>query len=107
MRIRGTYLGLAIFVVCASILAFSVSGADSPSPKVRLASVPGGGEVMTAKVDSKGTIHLLYDSAAGPQYVKSTDHGASWSAALSLVDPGSRKPGLEFSVWDMAVGKGG
>src|SRR6478672_8945846 len=107
MRIRGTYLGLAISVVWVNVLAFSASGADSPAPKVHLVSIPAGGEIMTAKVDSKGAIHLLYDSADGPQYVNSTDHGASWSEALPLVDPASRKPGLEFSVWDMAVGKGG
>src|SRR5258707_639260 len=107
MRIRETYPWLAMAVVWGSVLASSTIGADSPSPKVRLVAVSPGGEAMTAKVDSKGTIHLLYDSADGPQYVKSTDQGASWSEALPLVDEGSRKPGLEFRGSDMVVGKGG
>src|SRR5262249_39494901 len=46
-----------------------------------------------------------YDSAAGPQYVKSVDNGKTFSVAIPIVDKGSRKPGLEFRSSDMVVGQ--
>ena len=76
-------------------------------PQVTVANVPAGGEAVVAKTDAAGAIHLLYDSADGPQYAKSTDRGKTWSRAVEIVDRASQKPGLEFDVWDMAVGKGG
>ena len=69
--------------------------------------VPNGGQPAAAKTDAQGTIHLVYNSADGPQYVRSTDNGKTFSKAIAIVDRGSRKRGLEFSVWDMAVGPEG
>lgn len=62
---------------------------------------------IVAKIDAEGTIHLLCDAADGPWYAKSTDGGVTWSASMPVVDAQSRRPGLEFKVSDMAVGKGG
>jgi hypothetical protein len=52
-------------------------------------------------------IHLVFSSPAGPQYVKSTDSGRTFSEPLAVVDKDSQQPGLEFTVWDMAVGPEG
>jgi hypothetical protein len=52
-------------------------------------------------------MHLLSNTADGPQYVKSLDKGNTFSTPISVVDKGSRKPGLEFHGMDMAVGQGG
>jgi hypothetical protein len=68
--------------------------------------VPEGGKPVVARADAEGTIHLLYNSADGPKYVKSSNNGKTFEAPISVVDEGSRKPGLEFAGWDMAVGKG-
>ena len=68
--------------------------------------VPDGGRPVVARADAEGTIHLLYNSKDGPRYVKSTDNGKSFEAPIPVVDEQSRKPGLEFEGWDMAVGKG-
>jgi hypothetical protein len=81
--------------------------ANSESAKVTTLPVPDRGRPVAAKVDSDGAIHLLFDSANGPQYAKSTDGGLSFGAAVPVVDRASRKPGLEFYGSDMAVGKAG
>ena len=71
--------------------------------KVTTLPVPSGGQPMAAKTDDQGTIHLVFDSADGPQYASSTDNGKTLSKPIALVDRASRKPGLEFITWDMAV----
>lgn len=58
---------------------------------------------MAAKTDAQGTIHLVYDTADGPHYVSSQDNGQTLSMPIPLVDRASKKPGLEFITWDMAV----
>ena len=60
-----------------------------------------------ARADAGGTIHLLCDSPGGPRYARSTDGGATFSAAIPVVTGDVRPAGLEYSAWDMAVGKGG
>jgi len=74
---------------------------------VTTVSVPGGGRPVAAKADTEGTIHLLFDSEDGPKYAKSSDRGLSFGRPISVVGEGSRKEGLEYSGWDMAVGKDG
>jgi len=69
--------------------------------------VPGGGEAVAARTGADGCIHLLFDTPVGPQYVRSTDDGAAFSRPLRVVDNASRRPGLEFSGSDLAVGKDG
>lgn len=74
---------------------------------VTTVTVPHGSQPMVAKTDSKGTIHLLCNSAEGPLYVRSADNGKTFSQAIAVVDHESRKPGLEFDAWDLAVGPDG
>src|SRR5262249_39915195 len=93
---------VAIAVALASASAARAEHAE----KVTILPVPDRGQAVSAKMDAEGTIHLLYDSADGPQYVKSTDGGKTFSPAIPVVDQGSRKPGLEFHGADMVVGKG-
>jgi hypothetical protein len=81
--------------------------ADSGTKKVTMAAVPGGGKPVMAKTDKEGAIHLLFDSEDGPKYAKSTDDGVTFGPAIPVVSGGPQKTGLEYSAWDMAVGKGG
>jgi hypothetical protein len=52
-------------------------------------------------------MHVLCHAPDGPYYVRSTDGGASFSQPLAVVDRQAQRPGLEFTVWDMAVGQDG
>jgi hypothetical protein len=81
--------------------------ADDSAGKVRTVAVPGGGKPVVARTDKQGAVHLLYDSEDGPQYAKSSDGGVTFSAAIPVVRGGSHTAGLEYSTWDIAVGKGG
>jgi hypothetical protein len=80
--------------------------ADDAVNSVRTVPVPEGGKPVAARADGDGNIHLLYDSAGGPKYVMSRDNGKTFGAPIPVVDEGSRKEGLVFDGWDMAVGKG-
>jgi hypothetical protein len=80
------------------------TGADD---RVTTVPVPDGGKPRAAKTGADGTVHLLFESDDGPQYARSTDNGRTFSAPIAVVDRESRKPGLEFDAWDMAVGQGG
>jgi hypothetical protein len=93
-------LAIALFLAMAS--AAMAENAD----KVTILLVPDHGRAVAARTDADGTIHLLYNSADGPQYVKSTDNGKTFSTAIPVVDEKSRKPKLVFEGADMAVGKG-
>ena len=83
------------------------SAATGTGIRVTTVPVPEGGRPVAAKTGADGSLHLLYGSADGPQYAKSTDNGRTFGAPLAVVDQASRKPGLEFDAWDMAVGPGG
>jgi len=103
MKLRKSLL----FAVIQSLamLTSALSGHELHAAEVRVttAAVPIGGQAMAARTDAQGTIHLIYDSSDGPQYVSSSDNGRTLSKPLTLVDPASRKPGLEFITWDLAV----
>lgn len=62
---------------------------------------------MAARTDAQGTIHLVFNTSDGPQYAKSTNGGKSFLKSIPVLDRESRKPGLEFTVWDMAVSPDG
>jgi hypothetical protein len=79
---------------------------DSTNKRVTTIPVPERGSPLVARADAEGTIHLLFNSEDGPKYVKSSNNGESFDPSIPLVDQGSRKPGLVFEGWDMAVGKG-
>lgn len=93
----------AICLIAASSLSGGSENALAAAPVVKTVAVPMGGRAMSAKTDELGTIHLLFDTSAGPHYVNSIDDGKTFSTAIPLVDPASRKPGLEFITWDLAV----
>ena len=83
------------------------TNAAAGASKVTTVAVPGGGKPVVAKTDKEGAIHLLYESKNGPEYVKSSDGGLTFSPPISVVGDGPRTEGLEYSAWDMALGKGG
>ncbi|GAB5444701.1 MAG: hypothetical protein Fues2KO_50500 [Fuerstiella sp.] len=95
---RFTALSLLFFVSSPLV------GADS---KLKTVATPGGAEPLAAETDAEGTIHLLIHTAGGPQYVRTRDDGHTFSKPIFLVDYARHKPGLEFEVWDMAVGPAG
>ena len=75
--------------------------------RVKVIRAPLSGSVIKAQTDAKGTIHLLIDADDGPLYLNSQDGGATFRTPVPIVDAATQKPGLQFSGWDMAVGKGG
>jgi hypothetical protein len=77
------------------------------SHEVTTVAVPGGGKPVAARVDGAGAVHLLFDSEGGPRYARSVDGGLTFGPAIPVVNGGSRPAGLEYSAWDLAVGKGG
>jgi hypothetical protein len=85
------------------LIGASAHRAVAADLRVTTVPVPTGGKAMSAKTDAGGTIHLVFEVADGPQYAGSRDNGKTWSKPLPLVDRASRKQGLEFNVWDMAV----
>jgi hypothetical protein len=105
LRIALTALSLTACVPMEFVLGFaSVATAET---KVRTTQVPHGGRAAAAKMDSNGTIHLVFNSANGPQYVSSTDNGQTFTGAIPIQGKASQKTGLLFSAWDMAIGAGG
>ncbi len=99
---KATPLVLAAFLV----VSMAAHAGESPD-RISVMRVPGASKIIKALTGSDGTIHLLTDSADGPKYFFSNDSGATFSAAMPVIDAGSRKPGLEFHGEDIAVGKGG
>jgi hypothetical protein len=99
--------GSALGVLSTLFLCAPTANADDRAGKVTTVPVSAVGRPVTAKIDSGGTIHLLCDSEDGPKYAKSTDGGVTFPAAIPVVSGGSQTAGLEYSAWDMAVGKGG
>jgi hypothetical protein len=81
--------------------------AEDGASRVTTVAVPGGGKPVVARTDREGAVHLLYDSEDGPKYAKSSDGGLTFGPPIPVVGEGSRTEGLEYSAWDMAVGKGG
>ena len=91
-----------------SILLFPIAAAEiGQTGRIAVVATPNGGHPVDATMDAAGTIHVLYDSGDIPYYVRSVDHGATFSAAIPVVGKESRKPGLVFSGWSIAVGGDG
>ena len=97
MNLKSGWFGMMVAT------AFALMGDAAVYAKVVTVATPAGGQAMAAKVDGKGTIHFVFDTKDGPYYCTSTDSGKTLGKPVSLVDRGSRKPGLEFITWDMAV----
>jgi len=98
---------LSLMLTGASVIWSAVGLCNSSPPQVTTILVPSGGQAVTAKATADGALHLLYNAADGPQYVRSLDNGSTFSPPLTVVDSTSRKPGLTFAGADMAVGKDG
>ena len=93
-------------VMLALVVSLGCQASDLAG-RVRVVRVPISGSVIKAQMGAEGAIHLLIDSDEGPRYLTSQDSGATFSAPMPIVDAATQKPGLQFSGWDMAVGKGG
>jgi hypothetical protein len=96
-----------ISILSILVLFQPPASASGGEDKVTTVPVPGQGRPVVAKIDTAGAIHLLCDSADGPHYVRSTDLGATFGAAIPVVEKGYRREGLEFAASDMAVGNDG
>lgn len=107
MSIRIDRMASAFAGAIAILLNVTAAGTVSGTEKVTTIAAPHGGRPIKAEIDLQGTIHLLCDSPHGPQYSQSTDNGKTFSKSIPVIDRESRKPGLEFSAWDMAVGPPG
>jgi len=83
------------------------SHADDATNRVNAIRIPAAGPVMKAQLGTDGVIHLLFQTAHGPQYAKSEDSGLTFSAPITIVNAAAQKPGLEFQAEDLAVGKDG
>jgi hypothetical protein len=104
MKIPRAICFLAVLCTMPSLPA---ALAGDPAGKVVTVAVPDGGRPVVARTVEDGTVHLLFDSEDGPKYARSGDGGMTLSAAIPVVGGSSRAAGLEYSAWDMAVGKGG
>jgi len=100
-------VGSVLAVLSTMSLCPGAANADDEAGRVIILPVPGRVRPVVAKTDAEGTIHLLGDSEDGPKYARSTDGGGTFSSAVPVVGLGAQKTGLEYSAWDMAVGKGG
>ena len=100
---RSAQLLLVVAVLVAAVASYAAETSD----RVSIIRVPGASKVFKAQTGKDDTIHLLFDSDDGPQYVQSRDSGLTFSAPIAVVDAASRKPGLKFSAWDLAVGPDG
>ena len=94
---------IALLGVFASLIATVAAAAA----EVETVTIGGGQQPMMARCDAAGTIHVLCHSPAGPAYLRSTDGGKTFGQPLAVVDKAAQKPGLEFTVWDVAVTKEG
>jgi hypothetical protein len=102
--------GVTVKVVRIVFLSAIVAGTPclaSVAVAVRTVPVPTKSEPVAARIDSRGAIHLLFNSKAGPQYATSVDNGESFSKPIPVVNEKALSSGLEFTAWDMAIGREG
>src|SRR5688572_10979090 len=90
----------------ALLIIITLSHGAEPE-RVRTVLLPYQGEMVKAEVGADGNIHAIYNAGGAPRYTFSTNKGTTFSAPLEVVDAGSKKPGLEFEAWDLAVGSNG
>jgi hypothetical protein len=107
MTIQQAGSGLTLVVLSTMFFGPPPANTDDAARKVTVVPVPALGRPVVAMTDADGAIHLLCDSEGGPKYAKSIDGGVTFSSAIPVVSGGSQTAGLEYSAWDMAVGKGG
>src|SRR5262245_65333566 len=100
-------IGAAFTFLIAAVAVSQLANSDDRLGRVTTVGVPAGGRPVVARAGADGTIHLLFDSDRGPQYARSTDNGESFHSIIPVVAGEPGPPGLEYSAWDMAVGKRG
>ena len=98
---------LPVLVLLVTPVAVLTAAKTEPASRVQIVRVPNGGEAAEARTGPDGAIHLLYQAAGIPYYVKSSDGGASFGKPIPVVGTEWRKPGLEFAGTAMAVAQGG
>lgn len=93
----------------ASLVLLSTMTLAPPlaAQQVTTLPAPQGGAPVQAAVGPDGTLHLLYELGGIPYYVRSSGAAIHFSEPIPVVDPASRKPGLEFQGWNMAIGRQG
>ena len=101
---RNALLALGV-QLCLFLSAATASHADEATGRVSTARVPGGLKSIKAQAGVDGAIHVLADVDGSPQYVVSRDGGRTFGAPLAVADPASRRPGLKFTIMDLAVGR--
>jgi len=97
----------ALMLIASGFILPTAAASAADKQPVAVRSVPDGAQPIVARCGADGAIHLVCESAEGPVYLKSTDEGRSFAAAIPVVDRASRKPGLQFTVWDLAVSPAG
>jgi hypothetical protein len=79
--------------------------------RVQVARVPHDGLQPQLVSDERGVFHMVYysgDARAGDlSYVRSTDHGATWSAAIAVNEPGSAIAAGTIRGAQVTVGRSG
>lgn len=95
-------------------MAFSSWAAETKSDsgeRVRLLRVPEGGLQPQVVTDDRGDLHLIYyggDAHHGNLfYVRSSDHGATFSPAIPVNRPGSAIAAGTIRGAQLALGKAG
>ncbi len=94
-------------LVLVAFLCPPAARGQERSERVATRSVAEIGRPIVARSDARGTVHLLCDAEGSPNYARSADDGGSFSKAIPVTPPEARPRGLEYSAWDLAVGKGG
>jgi hypothetical protein len=107
MCVRTKRAASALAVLSVILLVPPALHAQYAINRVTVVSAGDRGQPTVARIDAEGMIHVLSDAVDGPWYVRSTDGGATFSPPMAVVDSRSRMPELEFSVSDVAIGKGG
>ena len=97
----------ALSVLALFMATLPAAQAAETGDRVSTIRVPGISKIIKAARSVDGVIHLIGDGTGAPQYVRSADGGATFSAPIPLVDSASRKPGLIFICWDIAVASDG
>ena len=105
MEIHKLSVLIWLVAVLASYFLPAAGAAETQAVVVRAA--PHGAQPIVARSGAEGAIHLVCESDQGPIYLKSTDGGRTFGKATPIVDRAARKPGLQFTVWDLAVSPAG
>jgi hypothetical protein len=107
MAFRGRFaaaLLICVFLRITTDLALAAERNDFSVPTVTVVACPNGGSPVSARLAADGAIHLLYDQRGLCWHTVSRDNGRTFEKPICVVDPDSRKPGLEFAGADMAIG---